>query len=217
MKLYNVDHSPYSTRVRIQIRKKNLAISIENPPVTMRTPEFLERFPMGKVPVLELDDGTALPESWVIMEYLEDLFPEPPLRPSDAIEKAQGQLLARYADTHLSPAGLFPLFKRLMVPNGMKGAETEIEGFYAEMARLERLLKDLPDFKQRDINIGDIALVPSLSYATFVLPLFGEKDIFEHYPTVAAWWQWVLSDEIVKSTDQEMRDAYKTFMASLSQ
>ena len=73
MKLYNLDHSPYATRVRMQIHKKGLEIAIEPPPDALGTPEFLARFPMGKIPVLELDDGSQLPDSWVIMDYLEEV------------------------------------------------------------------------------------------------------------------------------------------------
>ncbi|MEX0828543.1 MAG: glutathione S-transferase family protein [Haliea sp.] len=214
MKLFNVDHSPYATRVRMQIRKKHLPINIEAPPVALRTPEFLARYPLGKVPVLELDDGNNLGESWVIMEYLEALFPGSPLMPKEPLARAQAQLLTRYADTHLSPTGLFPLFKRLMAPGGTVGAEAEVEGVHAEMQRLERLLISLPPCQERSVHLGDIALVPSLSYATLVLPVFGEEDIFAGFPAATEWWQWVMSDRVIKTTDSEMRDAYRAFMAS---
>ena len=66
MKLYNLDHSPYASRVRTQIRKKGLDIEFAAPPVELRTPEFNQRFPMGKIPVLELDDGSQVPDSWSV-------------------------------------------------------------------------------------------------------------------------------------------------------
>ena len=102
MKLYNLDHSPYATRVRVQIRKKELDVAIEAPPVALGSPEFIQRFPLGKIPVLELDDGSQLPDSWVIMEYLEDVMPALPLRPQGARACAHMQLLARYTDTYLA-------------------------------------------------------------------------------------------------------------------
>ena len=114
MKLYNADHSPYSTRVRLQVRKKNFPIEITAPPHPLRSPEFLKQFPLGKIPILELDDGTCLGESWVIMEYLEDTQEGISLRPEDPLAKAQMQLFVRYADTHLGPGALFPIFKSLM-------------------------------------------------------------------------------------------------------
>ena len=83
-----MDHSPYATRVRMQITKKQLDIAIEPPPVPIQTPEFMARFPLGKIPVLELDDGSQIPDSWAIMEYLEDVSPAVSLRPEGATARA---------------------------------------------------------------------------------------------------------------------------------
>ena len=60
MKLYNLDHSPYATRVRMQIDKAGLEVDILPSPLALRSPEILERFPLGKIPVLELDDGNRV-------------------------------------------------------------------------------------------------------------------------------------------------------------
>ena len=87
VKLYNLDHSPYATRVRMQIYKKGLDLEILPAPAALRTPEFMARFPMGKIPVLELDDGRQVPDSWVIMEYLEDCQAGESLRPQDPYEQ----------------------------------------------------------------------------------------------------------------------------------
>ncbi|MCB0197996.1 MAG: glutathione S-transferase N-terminal domain-containing protein, partial [Anaerolineae bacterium] len=57
MKLINLDHSPYAARIRIQIRKKNLPIEIIAPPLPLKSPEFMQKFTLGKIPLLELDDG----------------------------------------------------------------------------------------------------------------------------------------------------------------
>ena len=147
MKLYNLDHSPYATRVRVQIRKKELDVAIEAPPVALGSPEFIQRFPLGKIPVLELDDGSQLPDSWVIMEYLEDVMPALPLRPQGARACAHMQLLARYTDTYLGPGALFPLFARVSRPGGTEGAGEQLAALETELARLERLLEFLPDFR----------------------------------------------------------------------
>ena len=204
MRLYNLDHSPYASRVRTQIRKKGLDIEFAPPPVELRTPAFNQRFPLGKVPVLELDDGSQLPDSWVIMEYLEVVNPAVPLCPEEAIPRAQMQLLARYADTYLSPGGLFPLFQRVGKPGD---AEQELAGLDAELARLQRLLDFLPDFRQRSLHLGDIALAPAMDYVYLLGPLFGLEDPTAAYPRVSDWWQWVREDEAVGATSEEMRAA----------
>ena len=204
MKLYNLDHSPYASRVRTQIRKKGLDVEFATPPVELRTPEFNQRFPLGKIPVLELDDGSQLPDSWVIMEYLEEVMPGVSLCPEGATARAHMQLLARYCDTYLSPGGLFPLFQRVGNPGD---AQEALAGLDAELARLQRLLEFLPDFRQRELHLGDIALAPAMDYVHLLGPLFGVEDPTAAYPQVARWWQWVCEDEAVRATSEEMRAA----------
>lgn len=211
MKLYNLDHSPYATRVRMQIIKKGLDISIEPPPVPQRTPEFIARFPLGKIPVLELDDGSQLPDSWVIMEYLEDVMPAVSLRPEGARARAHMQLLARYADTYLGPGALFPLFTRVQVAGGTKDAGDALAALDTELARLQRLLDSLPDFRQRSLHLGDIALAPTMDYVLLLGPMFGRADPLADTPSVAAWWEWVTGDPAVAEGSAQMRNAVKQF------
>ena len=214
MKLYNLDHSPFATRVRIQIYKKDLDIDIEPPPVALGSADFVQRFPMGKIPVLALDDGGQLSDSWVIMEYLEDVTPARSLRPEGATARAHMQLLARCADTCLGPTGLFPLFALLTSGAGNQDATQALAALELELARLERLLQSLPDFQQRDLHLGDIALVPHLEYVVLLAPMFGADKILAQCPAVEAWRDWVRGDAAVARGAGEMDAAVKAFFGS---
>ncbi len=82
MKLYDVTQAPNPRRVRIYLAEKGIEVPLVQ--VDMRagehkSPEFLARNPSGKVPVLELDDGTCIGESIAICRYFEALQPEPAL------------------------------------------------------------------------------------------------------------------------------------------
>jgi glutathione S-transferase len=66
-------------------------------------PEFRALSPEGMVPVL-VHDGRVLTESSVINEYLDDLFPEMPLRPADPFERAQMRIWVKYVDEYFCPA-----------------------------------------------------------------------------------------------------------------
>lgn len=211
MKLYNLDHSPYATRVRTQIHKKDLDIAIEPPPEALRSPEFVARFPLGKIPVLELDDGSHMGDSWVIMEYLENVHPERPLRPAAALARAQMQSLARYADTCLGPAAVFPLFALVGSNAGAEGAKDQVAALGQEFSRLERLLNQLPDFAGRELHLGDIALMPHMEYALLLAPMFGMEQPLSAFPRVSAWRDWVLEDESVSRGSNEMLNAAKAF------
>ena len=97
MKLYSWDLSPYSARVRMQVYAKGLTdIAIEQPP-TYGTPKFYEDYPIGRIPLLEID-GEAMPESDVIAEYLEEIYPEPSLLGATPRENAHIRTLARIGD-----------------------------------------------------------------------------------------------------------------------
>ncbi|MEH6586075.1 MAG: glutathione S-transferase family protein [Halioglobus sp.] len=207
MKLYSLPHSPYATRVRTLIRKGELDIEICHPPEALRTPEFVQHFPMGKIPVLELDDASQLPDSWVIMEYLDAVACAGAYTPGQAKERAHMQILARYADTYLSPGGLFPLFK--LVGQTDKGADTNeaLAALNAELARLERILATQPSFQQRDIHLGDMALVPHLDFVLLLGPMFGEPEPLSAYPLVKQWYDWAVQDSAVAESSKEMCDA----------
>ncbi|MEH6570631.1 MAG: glutathione S-transferase family protein [Halioglobus sp.] len=214
MKLYNLDHSPYATRVRMQIHKKGLDIAIEPAPAALRTPEFVALFPLGKIPVLALDNGGHLADSWVIMEYLEEVSSGLPLRPVEPLARAQMQSLARYADTCLGPAAVFPLFSLVGAGAGAKGVEEALSALGEELARLERLLHQLPDFTERELHLGDIALAPHMDYVLLLAPLFGMENPLSAYPRVGAWHDWVRGDAAVAKGSNEMLDAVKAFFGA---
>ncbi len=210
MKLYNLDHSPYSTRVRMQIYAARLEVDIEPPPVELGTPEFNERFPLAKIPVLELDDGGYLGDSWVIMEYLEDMGPAPRLRPEDVLQRSQMLMLARCADTCLGPAGIAPLFANVQNAGG-DGNSDMLEALDKELGRLERLLGYLPDFEDRGLTLGDITLVPHMDYALLLAPMFGLSQPLANHPRVEAWHRWALAHDPIARGSEEMHTAVRAF------
>ncbi|WNC72159.1 glutathione S-transferase family protein [Thalassotalea psychrophila] len=207
MRLLSSDISPYSTRVRIQIRKKNLPIEICAPQPELRTAEFLSKFPLGKIPVLELDEHTAITESWVIMEYLEQCFTDTSLKPNAAIENAHMAMVGRYADLHLGPS-LFPMFKSLLMKTKID-VEQEIKLIKAELQKGENLLQSMPQYSTRSLNIGDIALATTMYFTEATPRLFGYENILADYPAITAWWQWVQQDSAVKQGIIEMENAFK--------
>src|SRR5690606_25377595 len=97
--------SPFPTRVRLLLYAKGIDAEIIQPPgfhdSSESKGEYLRLNPIGRVPTLVLDDGRALPESEVICEYLEDTYPEPPLRPADPWDRARMRLLSRICDFYV--------------------------------------------------------------------------------------------------------------------
>ena len=92
MLLYlDTKRAPNPRKVRIYLAEKNLDIPIKEIDLyagEQKTPEFLAKNPFAGVPILELDDGTVLIETLPIMEYLEELYPDPPLIGADPVSRA---------------------------------------------------------------------------------------------------------------------------------
>ncbi len=91
MKIYDTKTAPTPRRVRIFLAEKG--IDMEYVQVDLTTgenllPQMREKNPIGKIPILELDDGTCISESDAICLYFETLQPEPPLMGTTALEKA---------------------------------------------------------------------------------------------------------------------------------
>src|ERR1700753_1050520 len=99
MKLFSLALSPFAARVRAAIYAKGLPVEIVTPPSDWRTSaEFRKLNPLVRIPVLVLDDGTAVAESGVIVEYLEDAHSEVSLRPRAPKDLARARYITQVAE-----------------------------------------------------------------------------------------------------------------------
>ena len=101
MKLYDFTRAPNPRRVRIYLAEKGIQVPTEQVNIVSgdnRKPEFLSINPAGGVPVLQLDDGSYLPESLAIMEYFEELHPTPPMIGTTPVERARVRAAERYSE-----------------------------------------------------------------------------------------------------------------------
>jgi glutathione S-transferase len=104
MKLYNLGAGMNPRRVRIFLAEKGVEIPMQEVDVATnenKTPEFLAINPMGKLPVLELDDGTILTESIAICRYIESQHPEPNMFGTTPLETAPIEMWARRAELEI--------------------------------------------------------------------------------------------------------------------
>jgi glutathione S-transferase len=146
--LYDAQRCPYCVRVRIVLAEKGLEWETVAVDLDDRPAWIYEKNPLGRVPVVE-EDGLVLPESVVIMEYLEERYPEPPLLPADAAERALARLLVEHFD-RLSG----PYYK---VRRGDESAREELE---ARLGELDALLEERPFLTGREYGLADIAYLP---------------------------------------------------------
>jgi glutathione S-transferase len=168
--LYDADRCPYCARVRIVLAEKG----VEYEPVYVdlgdRPAWIYDKNPLGRVPVLE-EDAFVLPESVVIMEYLEERYPEPPLWPADPAERAVGRLLVERFDRLSSP---YYALRR-----GDEGARSRLD---ERLVELDVLLEERPFLTGREFGLADAAYLPWILRARVNLGV----DLVEH-PQLEAW------------------------------
>jgi glutathione S-transferase len=100
MKIYDAA-GPNPKKLRVYLVEKGLSLPTEFLNIASgenRASDFLRKNPMGRLPVLELDDGTYLPESLAIIEYLEELYPKPVMIGDTPLERARVRALERLAE-----------------------------------------------------------------------------------------------------------------------
>ncbi len=197
MRLYDLDHSPFAARVRMALYAKGLTVALAPPPGGVRSAEYRAVNPLRLVPALVLDDGTVLPESEIIVEYLEDRFPSPPLRPEAPAERARARLLARIVDEYLA-APLKQLFEVAKAGGGPDKAAAQREAVEAALGHIARHLAGGTHALGDRLTTADCALVPLLFFvarsARMDAALFGGGDPFARHPRLAAYWQSIVRD-----------------------
>jgi glutathione S-transferase len=169
--LYNAARCPYVARVRIILAEKGIEVETVEIDLSDRPGWLYEKNPAGRVPVIEEDDGPPLAESAVIMEFLEERYPDPPLLPADPADRAAIRLLIFRDDELTSP---YYALRR-----GEDGAR---ERFEAALGRFDASLAERPYLSGMDYGLADIALVPWVLRARDMLGV--ELDGF---PSLADW------------------------------
>ena len=170
--LYTAERCPYAARARIVLAEKGLDYDAVEIDLDDRPAWLYEKNPLGRVPVYEEDGGFVLPESEVIMEYLEERYPEPALWPTDPAERALGRLWVQRFDYRLGDA-------YYAVRRGTESAREELD---AKLGELDRVLEGQPYLSGREYGLADIGYVPWLLRATERLDVE-----LEPFPALASW------------------------------
>ena len=137
LELYHAEPASNSLKVLLCLKEKNLPF--ESHPINIQAfeqhePEFLAINPDGQVPVL-VHDGAVITESTVINEYLDQIFPEVPLRPADALGCARMRMFTKFVDEYFRIA-LSQIGWQLMIHQITD--KLSPEDFEAKLARIPR-------------------------------------------------------------------------------
>ncbi|MEO7393258.1 MAG: maleylacetoacetate isomerase [Ramlibacter sp.] len=171
MKLYNYFRSSASFRVRIVLELKSLPYDYM--PVHLvkgehKLPAYAAISPSLLVPTLETGAGERLGQSMAIMEYLDEVHPQPPLLPADALGRAKVRALAQLIACEIHPLNNLRVLKYLV--RELKVEEETRNDWYRHWVRegleaFERQLGELPSSKfcyGDTPTLADCCLVPQI-------------------------------------------------------
>ena len=194
MKIYDTKTAPTPRRVRIFLAEKG--IDVDYVQVDLQkgeniSPEMRAKNPIGKIPILELDDGTCISESDAICLYFEELYPENPLLGANALEKAQIAMWQRQVE--------FGLFMQIGLcfqhsTGYFKDRMTPIKSFGDEAGKnaakflklLDRRLAESDYIAGDRFSIADITALCSIDFARVM-----DIRIRDEYENLQRWYQLV--------------------------
>jgi glutathione S-transferase len=141
MRLFHAWLSSASRRVRLCLAEKHLSyesVAVDLGRQEQHTPEFLAMNPNGVVPALEVAPGRFLHESATICEYLDELYPAPPLRPADPYERAVMRNFVRWTDEKALPKLLILNWSLMLQPAASQWSDEELQQRLARIPTAER-------------------------------------------------------------------------------
>ena len=208
MKLYYHPLSTYSQKVLIALYEKGIDFTPEI--VNLMDPEahsrYRETYPMGKVPCLQLDDGHIIPESSIIIEYLESLA-EPTLLRGDVDERRRIRFKDRMYDLYLTEAVATLLFQGLKPeseqdPERIEKARSNIATMYGFM---ENEFTNQAFSNGEEFLMSDCAAAPALFYAQQVAP-------FSEHKNICAYWERLIARPSIQRTQEAATPYLEAFL-----
>ena len=191
MKLYDFPVAPNPRKLRTYLAEKGIDLEIVQIDIVRgaaREPEFLKRNPMAALPVLELDDGSCLTESLAIIEYMEELHPQPPMIGTQPLVRARTREMERFIETSIMNRIARIAFHSSKAFSNREQiarvAEVEIEALEKPLNILAEKMQGSQFVCGDTVTIADCTLHAALSFAQFTKIAV---QIDQH--AIIEWWE----------------------------
>lgn len=184
MKLIASLASPYARKVRVVMAEKKLDYELILENVWAPDTTIQQSNPLGKVPCLIMEDGAAMFDSRVIVEYLDTLTPVGKLIPANGRERAEVKCWEALADGVLDAAVLIRLEKTQRPASLQSEAwiARQMDKVSAGLKSMASRLADAPFCSGNHLTLADISVACALGWLTFRFP---EIDWRGEYPNLA--------------------------------
>lgn len=204
IKIHGVNLSAFVRKVRVALIEKGLSYEVVPVNLASPSPEFRALSPLGKIPVFQ-DETVTLPDSSVILAYLERRHPSPALVPEDPAQYGRALFYEEYGDTMVYGA-LIPVFlQRVFVPYVLKGTPDQkviadaLGRTPAVLDYLEGELADREWLAGGQFSVADIAVAaPFVNWSHA-----GEKVDATRWPRLTAYLERVLGRPSFRSLIEE--------------
>ncbi|HXW84449.1 MAG TPA: glutathione S-transferase family protein [Candidatus Binataceae bacterium] len=163
LKLYEHPLSPYAQKVKLSLYEKGIEFEAAMPNLFGNDQEFARVSPRREVPAL-VDGNTAIFDSTIILEYIEDKWPKPPMLPESPAERARVRMLEDLCDTYYEAInwGLAEVnfFKRATGDLANRITEAAAKQIAGVHQWLERELGNREWFNGASFGWGDLSVLP---------------------------------------------------------
>ena len=209
MKLYTGDLSPYSAKVRMQIYAMGIQDELSfDLPVQFMMGKMYEVSPIGRIPVLEVEEG-LIPESEVIAEYLDERFPDKALTGGSLKARADVRVVSRMADIYL----MNNIFMSLSQANQETRVQAVLDLLIGQVKRgigaLEKHIGDGEFAVGDSLTRADCSLVPALWMCSSTVPRLGFDSPILEGTRVSAYWDNIQHNEFAAKILDEMDKGMK--------
>jgi glutathione S-transferase len=213
--LHGFPFSNYHNIVKHALIQKG--VPFEEHIVYPNTPEMLAINPTGKVPAMTTEKGTLLSESSVLLEYLEDAYPDHPLYPADAEARARVRQIVKVAELYLE------LPARRLLPAVLGNVDFPQSTLDEVKSVLERGVASInvlaefgPYLAGSELTLADIHMRYALAIPKMVGPAKLGWNVMEEVPGLDGWDAMMADTDIAKKIDADMKANTADFMAFIS-
>jgi glutathione S-transferase len=214
IKLYGFRISNYFNMVKWALLEKAIEFE-EVHAMPSQEPDFTAKSPMGKVPCIEVD-GVFLSETGVILDYLEEAYPDKPLYPADALSRAKVREIIRCCELYVELAARRHYGHLFFGEEINEAAVTDVKPI---MEKGLRSLKQLASFKPfvsgSEFSYADIVVYHAFSYpANVAQAIYKGWDIIAEIPGLKESMEAVATREHCQKVDSEWQAALTEFQAA---